>query len=497
MIVDDYDLNHTAVARSVPSSHVVDPFAASVVSGWIPPEYERRSPGNLKTGKRALAEPSLDQFGAPLGSAKKMRFNYRENPAFESIFAVGIGDDFSNSDTVCRPSREEEVWEGASTRVFDGNGNIDLSNHNLTYISRKFVEDLENMYIPPDSLNNFRSLELSTGIASRPFARSLTAPADVEESGSYHFASDARRMARERAGRVRTIADISLGLPKGQIALYLMANEITKLPKELFNLQKLTILSIRHNKLTYLPPEIKYLTNLHTLNVAYNQLRYLPSEMLQMSLSTLIVHPNPFLEPATSALASRVSLPGRSVSQPIHPLPRIIPLVEVCLRKLLSPTLTQHDDTILNMYYELPLQEYEPRVTDPPPLLCKKRVSLALPTHIRKVLDVCAPGSVYDYGDEGAAKGSYGDDEFISGLGYCPGKDCGIFVRHAEERFTWESKIANVEVGSRVPVRWRGCNWGCLDIMDEGELSRAESGECQTEAAVHVMNLDLELGFDD
>ena len=37
---------------------------------------------------------------------------------------------------------------------------------------------------------------------------------------------------------------MSLGFLKGDIALYLSDNEITKLPKELFNLQKLAILSI-------------------------------------------------------------------------------------------------------------------------------------------------------------------------------------------------------------------------------------------------------------
>ena len=118
------------------------------------------------------------------------------------------------------------------------------SNQNLTYISRKFIEDMENIYIPTDILDSFQ-VSTFPGSTSRPFMRSLTAPADIEEPGSYHFPSSARRMARERVGRVRTIADVSLGLPRGDIALYLMANQITKLPRELFNLQKLTILSIR------------------------------------------------------------------------------------------------------------------------------------------------------------------------------------------------------------------------------------------------------------
>jgi Leucine-rich repeat (LRR) protein len=92
--------------------------------------------------------------------------------------------------------------------------NLRRRHSGLTHISRKFIEDLENIYIPPGSLDHFRPPEESTspGNTSRPF--------------------------------FRTISDMSLGFLKGDIALYLSDNEITKLPKELFNLQKLAILSI-------------------------------------------------------------------------------------------------------------------------------------------------------------------------------------------------------------------------------------------------------------
>ena len=244
-----------------------------------------------------------------------------------------------------------------------------------------------------------------------------------------------------------------------------------------------------NNKLTNLPPEIRYLSSLHTLNVAYNQLRYLPSEMLEMSLTNLNVHPNPFLESDTALL------------QPTHLLPRVIPLVEVCLRKLLSPTSVHRGEPILAVHYELPLRECKPQDMDPPPLPGRKRVSEALPPHVRKALDVCLPGSVYDLGDEGAEDSQYNDDN-ITGLGCCPyatkgkaGENCGVFVRHAEERFSWESKIANVQVGARVPVRWRGCNWGCLGFLDE--VARGTSDDGTEAAAVRPLEVGSSLDFDD
>ena len=126
--------------------------------------------------------------------------------------------------------------------------NSHRSNKGLTHISRKFIEDLENIYIPPISLDSFRptdsEMSTSPGNPYRLFSRSLTAPAEIEDFGSYLSSSEAKTVARERARRVKTISDVSLGFPKGDIALYLMGNQITKLPKELFNLQKLTILSI-------------------------------------------------------------------------------------------------------------------------------------------------------------------------------------------------------------------------------------------------------------
>ena len=36
---------------------------------------------------------------------------------------------------------------------------------------------------------------------------------------------------------------------------------------------------------------------------------------------------------------------------------------------------------------------------------------------------------------------------------------------HVEQRLTWERRIAGLDVGGAVPVRWRGCQRGCLDFL--------------------------------
>ncbi|KAH9855275.1 hypothetical protein C2E23DRAFT_613820 [Lenzites betulinus] len=69
-------------------------------------------------------------------------------------------------------------------------------------------------------------------------------------------------------------------------------------------------------------------------------------------------------------------------------------------------------------------------------------------------------------------------DEDEPSISVCPSPaHCGqtrtpVFVRPAEERFTWEEVVAGVRVGGEgvggvgVPVRWRGCGHGCLAFLD-------------------------------
>ena len=84
------------------------------------------------------------------------------------------------------------------------------------------------------------------------------------------------------------------------LQLFLTRNLLTSLPGEIFELERLRVLSLRHNKLTEIPSAIKHLTILQDLNVAGNRLTHLPWEVLYLmqkcDLRQLTIHPNPFIE---------------------------------------------------------------------------------------------------------------------------------------------------------------------------------------------------------
>ncbi|KAL8832925.1 MAG: hypothetical protein Q9170_004653 [Blastenia crenularia] len=90
--------------------------------------------------------------------------------------------------------------------------------------------------------------------------------------------------------------DYSTLSPKLQI--YLAGNRLSRLPGRLFQLQAITVLSLRNNNITELPAAIGNLVNLSELNVSNNNLRWLPyeiRELLQRNLRFLGFHPNPFI----------------------------------------------------------------------------------------------------------------------------------------------------------------------------------------------------------
>jgi hypothetical protein len=103
-----------------------------------------------------------------------------------------------------------------------------------------------------------------------------------------------------------------------EVQLYLMRNAIRMLPRELFALDCLVVLSLRtfaiqskscyradqsnvmflgQNKLTSLPPAICKLSRLRELNIANNRLSYLPAEIQDLCLDSLHLYPNPFITP--------------------------------------------------------------------------------------------------------------------------------------------------------------------------------------------------------
>lgn len=96
-------------------------------------------------------------------------------------------------------------------------------------------------------------------------------------------------------------------------------NELKRLPGEIFNLENLSVLSVRSNELTELPTSINRLRRLTELNASNNALRTLPFELLELlscpsRIKILHLHPNPFHEPSTSDDVTETGLPVEVVS---------------------------------------------------------------------------------------------------------------------------------------------------------------------------------------
>lgn len=91
--------------------------------------------------------------------------------------------------------------------------------------------------------------------------------------------------------------------PALELKLFLFNNNLTRVPKAIFNLEHLTVLSLRANRLTEIPPVILKMRNLTELTLSSNSLRYLPMELLELvhkpwcKLTFLRLFPNPFCQP--------------------------------------------------------------------------------------------------------------------------------------------------------------------------------------------------------
>ncbi|KAF8159651.1 hypothetical protein B0H34DRAFT_412508 [Crassisporium funariophilum] len=361
--------------------------------------------------------------------------------------------------------REDKVWEEAGNMAFEnGCCNIELMNHGLTRIPSQFLKDLNKIVILPEISTIFDgkqdSLTSKTDATTsrRTFTRAYTAPATT--AASLHLFHP--------RGKTTSGNSLMNGTSRETVQLFLSQNTISKLPLELWSLQNLTILSLRNNFISYLPPEIAKLKNLKSLNVAYNRLTFVPSELFTMKLQEICLHPNPFISEPTTSLN-----PARPISEKHQTAPRVLPLTELALRVLLaqSPQLSlspstlftprkDEPQTVLESMYELPLAtgaSWRP---------------ISIP--LRQILSVCVPRSIL--ADEllpTSLDGSNEDETMrVTGIGVCPNpkhEQTQIFVRHAEQRFTWEPTIAGTSSGGQVPVRWRGCQQGCLDFLEPPE----------------------------
>lgn len=107
-----------------------------------------------------------------------------------------------------------------------------------------------------------------------------------------------------------------------KLKLLLSTNHFVKVPKEIFNLQHLHVLSLRANEIKVLSPAISKLKQLVELNIANNRLQYLPFEILELfgcnsHLREFLIHPNPFYEPDIQMEATT----GQGQSNALQPDP--------------------------------------------------------------------------------------------------------------------------------------------------------------------------------
>ena len=93
--------------------------------------------------------------------------------------------------------------------------------------------------------------------------------------------------------RVLNLSDNRLGSLQPEIGqltrlttLCLAGNQLTFLPSELWQITRLIILNLRYNQLSFLPPEIGQLTQLITLSLTVNSLTSLPPEIGQLTQLT-------------------------------------------------------------------------------------------------------------------------------------------------------------------------------------------------------------------
>ena len=105
---------------------------------------------------------------------------------------------------------------------------------------------------------------------------------------------------------IPTVAkDVPFEQRDAQIQVFLSNNRLRSFPAALFNIEHLTVLSLRANRLVEIPPAISKLKNLETLNIGQNYLRFLPGELLGLlrqgsKLRSLNFAPNRFWQPDTA-----------------------------------------------------------------------------------------------------------------------------------------------------------------------------------------------------
>ncbi|KAF8579907.1 hypothetical protein K439DRAFT_1637480 [Ramaria rubella] len=446
---------------STPSPH---PFAASTKANRAPPAYEKK-------------------LFTPPTTPPKLTTPSRRGQKFEVVTVRPTAHQSPS------PIEDEKTrWDAAIASAVDkAETKIDLSSANLTYIPPSVI-DLKDLVI----------LAKPAVVAPpRTFRRSTTAPALLP---SPHVPTTRRFLPSQTTNRL-TFGAMRLHFvnePKqatdctrGEVELYLMQNTIRTLPREIFALDRLVVLSLRHNKLVSLPPAIGQLSGLRELNIAGNRLTHLPSEIQKLQLTSLQLYPNPFTPPPPppSKSLTRVKSILNRVLGPIKHDASIPPLSEVMLRYLLTP-IPIFSSNASSFPWQTRLETQ---------LTLSEIDALPLPAHIKRVIRASTGHSRARVEEEGIQVDA--DLDISRSVCPCPrhfdlsrnmhyrktvrfrperdlrSKQMGydapppVFGAPAEKRMMWVGVVAGVQVAESlsalVPLLWRGCSRGCLEFLDD------------------------------
>ncbi|KAL1747955.1 hypothetical protein HDZ31DRAFT_30850 [Schizophyllum fasciatum] len=432
-----------------PNRRVVDPFAASGVNGvWKPRDYEKRDYPKAQKRTHVSSENDLEP--------KRQKLNLMP-PPIETSRPIR-----PTRSTASRSLAVDPLQEAVDAAFETTNLIIDVSEKHLTELKPGPLEQLKSMVVIP------------------------------QDQESAHSRSTSRTFSKSSSfGRTPSVN--LAGTPSHTIRFMASKNAITKLPRELFELTRLTTLDLRSNRLTHIPAGIGALVNLETLSLYNNPIRYLPSEILKLNkLKQLLLFPNSTLQ-VESGKQCLVGEPYRFGHS------RVPQLTELILRKLLAPhsaTSASTQETYMEAHFVLPVTDYF-------------RPDRPCPPHIRRVLVDCLPRSVGRSASSSVSsppvqtRGPTSifmsdfdtDHDVLADLNEvraidpdeqyevlrCPNPAHGpsgtVFIHPLEVRFTWETHFGGATPGGAIPVRWRGCSWGCLDFLGEEEAETSDLDE--------------------
>ncbi|CAE6428096.1 unnamed protein product [Rhizoctonia solani] len=501
----EYLTNPDAYNYTPASSPPSSPIPFDTLSNDSEDEYQVDSPWKMESDPYSANAKATQ---SPLLHTRTKRQTYGILTPSSSFNSYGPSSPAptlrSNASTPIRvqskytPSKDP-VWESSLNDVFhNGDTVINLDSSNITTIPREIID-----------LNNMVSLPLEPPESPQP--PPVHSPTTPSRSTIASAAARSRRVFSQSRSNNSLFSSGSPSKPKREIQLYLANNNLTVLPSELFQLNNLTLLSLRGNKLVSLPPAIGNLKSLRSLNIANNQFTSLPSELSYLKLQTLFLHPNPFLpKPAVDPTSTDgpndcrdTSLPGARELGPLVTHTRIPKLTELALRATLRPTpnelpkitpisfttpTTRLSNTSASKSLLTPTDSHSSVFSFPShtPPLSRSNSSLnpynshTFPPHgleLEDRYDLNLWLSQQRTPNIHIRAARHGTEDACNLYSWCPGQkhradseseasSSGMFVLPLEERLEWVSILAGCELCPAVPILWRGCSAGCLGFLD-------------------------------